>query len=406
MSVLRLFFASLCISVAAHAAPVFNSTFFGYHFHASSQQTQANGMGYGEVRLWDTYTRWADLEPQRNVYNFATLDTLVSRAQSQGQGVILTLGSTPAWASSRPTEACAYGSGCAAPPANMQDWTNYVTQVAMRYRGRIQCYEIWNEVSFPTIYGGGSTTFFSGKPSDLVTLGSLAYRAIKAADPSACVLSPSFHVTGDWFVKLQSFLSAGGGSTFDVLSWHLYYSPAWPEQSAGYIQRLRGILTTYGVPTKPIWNSEVGVPFGTLESTMAQTQTPTNLDYAVLLRTYLINAAFGVSRVYWYAWDDGMFGMAIPTSYSSQGAKPAFVSVMSFLSGKTVTGCTETNYLWKCTLASATGAPQTVVWADASVGTLSYTVPVTASRVYQVGQLTTMSAGQAITVGYQPIVIQ
>ncbi|WP_028534646.1 beta-galactosidase [Paludibacterium yongneupense] len=406
MSVLRLFFASLCISLAAHANPVFNSTFFGYHFHASAQQSQANGMGFGQVRFWDTYTRWADLEPQRGVYNFTTLDTLVTRAQGQGQGITLTLGSTPAWASSRPTESCAYGSGCAAPPANLQDWTDYVTKVALRYRGRIQCYEVWNEVSFPTVYGGGSTSFFSGKPYDLVQLSRLAYQAIKAADPSACVLSPSFHVTGDWFLKLQSFLNAGGGSTFDVLSWHLYYAPAWPEKSAGHIQRLRSILNSYGLTTKPIWNSEVGVPFAIFETTVAQTQTPSNLDYALLLRSYLIDAAFGVSRVFWYAWDDGTFGMAQPTSYASQGAKPAISSVIAFLSGKTVTGCTETNYLWKCTLATATGSPQTVVWADSAVGSLSYTIPATASRVYQVGLLSTMAAGQTVTLGYQPLIIQ
>jgi hypothetical protein len=58
---------------------------------------------FGTLRLWDSGTAWTALEPLRGVWNFAPLDTWVAAAQANGiPDIILTIGQTPAWASSNP----------------------------------------------------------------------------------------------------------------------------------------------------------------------------------------------------------------------------------------------------------------------------------------------------------------
>ena len=65
--------------------------------------------------------------------DWTLLDARVQEAQTNKQRILLTLGSSPQWASSRPNETCSYGNiGCAAPPADINDWRDYVKAVATR----------------------------------------------------------------------------------------------------------------------------------------------------------------------------------------------------------------------------------------------------------------------------------
>lgn len=55
--------------------------------------------------------------------------------------VLFTLGQTPAWASSSPSEPSVYGPGRGSPPKNVADWSAFVAAMARRYKGRIDAYE-------------------------------------------------------------------------------------------------------------------------------------------------------------------------------------------------------------------------------------------------------------------------
>ena len=112
-------------------------------------------VGFGTLRLWDDLqgTTWAELEPAKGVWNWALLDNFVEAAEEHGvSDILLTLGQTPGWASSSPDTASGLfvlSAGAPAPPADIQDWRDYVTAVAQRYKGRIRYYEIWNEPNIP-----------------------------------------------------------------------------------------------------------------------------------------------------------------------------------------------------------------------------------------------------------------
>ena len=103
-------------------------------------------------------TTWAELEPAKGVWNWGGLDNFVAAAQEHGvSDILLNLGQSPRWASSSPeTAGHMYGTPALtpAPPANIQDWRDYVTAVAQRYKGRIRYYEIWNEPNGPSWYTG------------------------------------------------------------------------------------------------------------------------------------------------------------------------------------------------------------------------------------------------------------
>jgi len=97
-------------------------TYFGTHLHRLDRAERGypatpwpEGM-IGALRLWDSTTRWADLEPAPGRFDFARLDGYVAQALAHGAPVLMVLGSPPRWASARPNEPGPYGcqvpSGC------------------------------------------------------------------------------------------------------------------------------------------------------------------------------------------------------------------------------------------------------------------------------------------------------
>lgn len=108
---------------------VIGADLFGIHFHRlqllpneQAVPTAWPPLGFGMLRLWDSRTRWADIEPTRGDWRFNRLDYYVNEAAARGVKVLYTLGSTPQWASARPEEGCSYyPNGCSAEPRSMED---------------------------------------------------------------------------------------------------------------------------------------------------------------------------------------------------------------------------------------------------------------------------------------------
>lgn len=352
----------------------------GIHVHNSQEIASAAKVGYGHLRLWDSYTAWRDMQPERpQLIRLEELNLRVGIAERNGLKVILTLGSTPTWASMRPKEKCAYGLGCAAPPASMEQWRAYVRVVARTFKGRIECYQIWNEVSFPddavlnarTSGGGGSPDFFSGTADQLVALQRAAFEEIKAADPKACVLSPSFHSSGEWFGKVERFLQAGGGAWFDRLSFHFYTGEHPPERVQFYAREVQSVLARFGRGDAEIWNTETGIMF---PSNRGQAQQEfRDRVFAEVLRHYLVNFASGIKRVYWYSWDhrDGL-GVSRLVSKSGAVSEELARELTTFFSGLQSVECPLAPYVhaphvgvWHCTLTWQGGITREIAWNTA-----------------------------------------
>lgn len=372
---LRAWAAGLVLVGAVTSAVSQGTPALGIHVHELSEAAAAASVGYGSIRLWDSGTQWRDLEPEPGLLRLGPLQARVSHARQAGQRVMLTLGGTPTWASSRPRERCPYGWGCAAPPSDLQSWRSYVRRIATEFAGRIECYETMNEVSFPTDpilnsrsrNGGGDPQFYSGTVQQLVALQRVAFEEIRAADPKACVLSPSFHSSGEWFGKLDRFLEAGGGQWFDRLSFHFYTGEHPPERTHAYVSGVRAVLARHGKGDVEIWNTETGVSFPPQPGKAPQALRDT--VHAEVLRTYLVNFGSGVKRLYWYAWDhDDELGLHRRSRNAGPVVEEAARAAVAFLRGLKAVDCPQASPdgLWHCTMQWHDGRVREVAWAAGS----------------------------------------
>ena len=185
------------VGALAQTQPL-GDAYFGMHIHRADSGTAWPATKFGSWRLWDAYAGWPEIEPERGKWDFRRLDRYVALARLTGVDILLPLGRTPAWASSRPSEKSSYGPGQAAEPAEMKDWRSYVRTVAERYRGRVRNYDLWNEVN--------EKGFFSGSVEKLVELTCEAHRILHDVSPDNRLVSPSFIGAGSEPEQLENFL--------------------------------------------------------------------------------------------------------------------------------------------------------------------------------------------------------
>lgn len=337
---------------ASTPARVVDHSFFGTHFHrlVSDEEPTARTTSWpkgqiGSLRLWDSSTRWADLEPTRGAFNFTRLDAYVARAKSNGASVLMVLGSPPRWASARPDEPGPYGPGCAAEPANLDDWDRYVSAVARRYKGRITKYELWNEPYFSDLPGdrGQAGAFFSGSVAAMVDLARRTRAVLDRDDPRAVLLTPGF-VGG--VHRMEMFLRAGGAPYVGGVAYHFYASE--DRELIKLHNDIRVVMTRYGLSQLPLYNTESGFAAADANanananatSAPAGSALPDRTTAAALLaRSMVLGAYLGIDRFYQYAWDNGLSGMVMPDTLAITPSATALASMRRWLLGTTLTGC-------------------------------------------------------------------
>src|SRR6266436_267609 len=79
-------------------------TLFGMHIHRAATTTPWPPIPFGTWRLWDTYSGWPSLEPEKGKWNFQSADKLVELAEQHRVEVVFPIALSPTWASARPTE--------------------------------------------------------------------------------------------------------------------------------------------------------------------------------------------------------------------------------------------------------------------------------------------------------------
>jgi len=167
--------------------------------------------------------------------------------------------------------------------SNVNGFGNGIQAIAQNSGAYIEAYEIGNEPNLDASYGW--TT--SPNAADYVTLLCAAYGRIKAADPTAIVVSaglaPTGRVIGNWgghpghegrfqdereFFK--EFVAAGGGACADAIGYHPYgYAAAYdtapdpdPNCTNGFcfrgVEKLYELMQVNGLGYKKVWATEFG----------------------------------------------------------------------------------------------------------------------------------------------------
>ena len=321
--------------------------FFGVHHNglAGEGPTAWPQTRVGSIRMWDNGVSWREIERAPGVFDWTVVDAHMAKARANGASVLLVLGQTPEFHSSRPAAEGFYGPGASAMPAR-DAWVRYVQEVAKRNKtvwGGVADFQVWNEAN---VIG-----FWSGTAAQMATLTSWTRSALTAVDRSATLVAPAL-VTRlssqqQWVKAFYSRKVAGKNvSAFvDALSFQLYpLATGTPETSMSLLASVRKTLAKYKV-RKPIWNTEVN--YGLVSGPVPEAGvTPLSSIRQVgnVLRTFTLNAQHGVSRVYWYSWD--MLAMSntrlVETDRSTlTPAGRSFATAQAWLSGTRPAGCSR-----------------------------------------------------------------
>jgi polysaccharide biosynthesis protein PslG len=216
---------------------------------------------------------WSSLESARKGRLTAgyvrKADAVFAAARAHDLKVILTLWSTPCWASSAPGT---LKRGCSGawwdrgvdryPPRRASDFADAAVYVARRWSKYLAAIELWNEPN-------GTDAAFLRAPDQAAAYAALvkaAYPRIKHVVPDLPVLAGALSFSdGDFLGRLYG---DGIGGHFDGLSVHPYnewrspydrWRPQWTKYSfiAG-VPWIHAIMQRHGDGRKPIWLTEFG----------------------------------------------------------------------------------------------------------------------------------------------------
>ncbi|MFI4977961.1 MAG: cellulase family glycosylhydrolase [Solirubrobacterales bacterium] len=198
---------------------------------------------------------WSSLERlgpnQINREALTSLDRLVDDAAADGIRVIMTVDSTPCWASSAPPpllQMCVPEKSTQAnawPPSNPADYAEITGYLVQRYGTLLAAIEVWNEPD------QANEDYFAGpnKAQRYAAILRAAYPAIKQANPNVPVLAGS--LVGSNGVFLRALYAAGIKGYYDGLAVHFYNLTLASLRAIHEVQLANG-------DTKPLWLDEFG----------------------------------------------------------------------------------------------------------------------------------------------------
>jgi hypothetical protein len=180
----------------------------------------------------------------------------------------------------------------------------------------------------------------------------------------------------------------------DAVAFHGYLSA--PEDVLGMVAAVKSSMLPQGAAGKPIWDTEGS--WG-LDSNFTDPSHPPGF----LARDFLLEWSSGVSRFYWYAWNNSIWG----TLWTSEGIQPAGIAYGQMykwtVGAKMILPCTMApDSTWTCTFTRPGGVEALAVWNSST--TTVYT-PAGQFKLYLdlVGNMHPISG--SISIGYNPILL-
>ncbi|MEU8799415.1 BTAD domain-containing putative transcriptional regulator [Spirillospora sp. NPDC048819] len=379
-------------------------TFFGATIGGTGSGTMP-GFRIGSVRFWDDGTKWSNVQPRRDVFDWSTLDRLVAGAERARLPMTYTMGITPAWAAPDSPRSAYTDDSRTDPPRDLADWDRYVRAVVTRYRGRIEAYELWDYPNTPYHYTG-----------DLPTLVEMTRRAgaiIDAVDPRATVVCPSI---GDlWKPEgrryLARFGAMGGFTPCDAVAVKLHprQGAGRPEEMTEQAELIYNTLHHVGVHL-PMWATGPAHDIPTVEPLGEEDAG----NYAV--RYYLAGLYARYDRMYFYSWGVRNLPLVLQVEGFPPTRAALFVQrLQQWLDGARIRSCGRGRAAglpagaWQCRfrLAAPSGGGEEGAVRWMAEGTAEMPVEPGAYRVDHLGGRTVaVRGGQTVTLTERPILIR
>jgi spore germination protein YaaH len=264
-------------------APAVGNLPFDYGIQVDPRGNKSANVGHIQAlgfRWVKLQMPWKDVEPNPGNYQWGMWDDVIGTYSGAGIKVLLSIPKAPDWARPPGDDRSVEG-----PPADYNAFARFLGEVALRYQGRVQAIEVWNEQNL-WYEGGGSPM----PPEQYVAMLSAAYQAIKAADPNMIVVSgaptPAGDVGGaaiDDINYLSAMYAAGLKNVSDAIGAHPsgYNCPAGADWQTvadptatnfrgpyenrhhswcfrGTMEGYRNVMVANGDNAKTIWPTEFG----------------------------------------------------------------------------------------------------------------------------------------------------
>ncbi|HWQ13990.1 MAG TPA: hypothetical protein VNL77_14415 [Roseiflexaceae bacterium] len=283
--------------------------------------------GFGWVRQ---QVRWMDLHDRSGAIYWGELDHIVEDSHRAGVKLLLSVVAAPSWATPD-------GRNGLPSREHFGTFAHFMGEMAKRYRGKVQAYEIWNEQNLAH-ENGGRVTSAAYYMDMLVT----ASQAIKASDPSAIVVSgaPSSTETNVSTIALsditflrQMFADPRFRANVDIVGVHpggasnppdTFWpdnpgpGPGWVNSREFYFRRVedvRALMVQAGLGDMKMWVTEFG--WATRNNTPGY-GFGNNISYQE--QAQWIVRAYEMARTNYHPWMGGMFlwqlNFAVPWKYN------------------------------------------------------------------------------------------
>jgi len=270
-------------------------------------------MGFNWVKQ---QVEWQVMEPENGNYQWGNTDRIVNGLTANGLKPMFSVVKSPEWARPTTTDFDVEG-----PPADPQEFAEFMGAMAARYKGRVKAYEVWNEQNLHYEWGNEPLD-----PARYVTLLKLAYAAIKMADPEAVVISGALTPTGapppwaiDDYQYLEGMYQNGLKEACDAIGAHPsgYNVPpdadwqTWTQAGLKFqgpvnnrhhswsfkatMEGYRNIMLKYEDGGKTIWPTEFGWASSALPSANYEYAADNSLEQqaAYTVRAYQMGKAWG-----------------------------------------------------------------------------------------------------------------
>ena len=148
---------------------------------------------------------WNLIETSQDDFDWSVHDALVAAANARGLHIFATLAYTPDWATS--------GAELYGPPDNSADWYDFCYQAALRYKGSVEHWGMWNE---PDLAWQGTRQQYI----DIILINGAD--AVHAANPDAKVCGPELaQWNHEWYYWLKESIEQAGDK-LDIVTHHAY----------------------------------------------------------------------------------------------------------------------------------------------------------------------------------------
>lgn len=211
---------------------------------------------------WDI--DWSTVQSKNSTtYKWEGSDRVAATAKRYGINSLGIITYSPKWATN-PT--CLAKSHCE--PADPKEFGRFAGVVALRYKGLITHWEIWNEPNYAFFWGPKPN---AEKYTEVLKE---SYLEIKKVNPTAIVLSGGLASAGDKgdgsippLMFVRALYELGANEYFDIVSIHPYTYPVLPKYKVWWnrwqeILPIRKLMVDNGDAIKKIWITEFGVPTG------------------------------------------------------------------------------------------------------------------------------------------------